>query len=137
MNQPNHAYDADVVHSFRIRQGRPGEEFTTLDDVARKIDAEDLLICDANTDAPVGLAGVMGGLHSEITDSTTSLALEIAWFAPDPIRFTSNRHALRSEASARFERGVDPNGVEDSIRRFVTLLSLTCPDVVSGRWVGE
>lgn len=138
MNQPNHAYDADVVSSFRIRLARAHERFTTLDNVEREMSDSDLLICDASSDTPVGMAGVMGGLSSEITDSTTTLALEIAWFDPDPIRFTSQRHGLRSEASARFERGVDPNGIDESMRRFVTILSETCPDIaLAGGLVSE
>lgn len=138
LNQPNHAYDADVVSSFRIRLAQSNEKITTLDAVERHMSEDDLLICDASSNAPVGMAGVMGGLHSEITDSTTTLALEIAWFAPDPIRFASQRHGLRSEASSRFERGVDPEGVEESIRRFVTILAETCPDIAhAGGLVSE
>lgn len=127
LNQPNHAYDADVVNSFRIRCAHEKETIVTLDGVTRILHADDLLICNAADDSAVGLAGVMGGQESEITDSTTVLALEIAAFVADPIRFTANRHGLRSEASARFERGVDPEGVRGAIDRFVTILSHTCP----------
>ena len=130
MNQPTHAYDADVVKSFSIRLAREGEVITTLDEQQRVLHSQDLLICDGHTDRPVGIAGVMGDMHSEITDATTSLLLETAWFAPDPIRFTAQRHGLRSEASVRFERGVDPEAYENVVQRFVTVVRETCPNVV-------
>ena len=129
-NQPNHAYDADVVASFLVRMARANESITTLDGTERQLSVDDLLICNAATDAPVGLAGVMGDLHSEITTDTTVVNLEAAWFSPDPIRFTSQRHGVRSEASLRFERGVDHNGYELAAERFVTILQETCPAIV-------
>jgi len=127
LNQPNHAYDAAVVSSFRVRFAQDGETLTTLDDQTRQLHPEDLLICNGATNTGVGLAGVMGDLHSEITDATTTLALESAWFAPDPIRFAAQRHGLRSEASIRFERGVDPHGWVRGAERFVTILRETSP----------
>ncbi len=130
LNQPNHAYDAAVVSSFRIRLANDGETLTTLDGATRLLTTDDLLICNNATNAGVGLAGIMGDLHSEITDSTTELALESAWFAPDPIRFSAQRHGLRSEASIRFERGVNPHGWSHGAERFVTILRETCPNVV-------
>jgi phenylalanyl-tRNA synthetase beta chain len=129
-NQPNHAYDAQVVSSFTVRTARDGEQITTLDGNVRALHPDDLLICNALDDAPVGLAGVMGDLHSEITDSTTTLAIESAWFSPDPVRFAAQRHGLRSEASIRFERGTDPHAWALAAERFVTILRETCPDVV-------
>jgi phenylalanyl-tRNA synthetase beta chain len=129
-NQPNHAYDADVVASFLVRMARANESITTLDGTERQLSVDDLLICNAATDAPVGLAGVMGDLHSEITTDTTVVNLEAAWFSPDPIRFTSQRHGVRSEASLRFERGVDHNGYGLAAERFVTILQETCPAIV-------
>ncbi len=129
-NQPNHAYDAEVVSSFLVRCAKAGETLTTLDGQTRNLHADDLLICDAKTGAGVGLAGVMGDLHSEITETTNTLAFEAAWFAPDPIRFTSNRHGIRSEASVRFERGTDPEAWKLAVERFVTILRETCPEVV-------
>ena len=128
LNQPNHAYDADVVSSFRVRFAEEGETLTTLDGQTRQLYTDDLLICNGSTNAGVGLAGVMGDLHSEITDTTSTLALESAWFAPDPIRFAAQRHGLRSEASIRFERGVDPHGWVRGAERFVTILRETSPD---------
>ena len=127
LNQPNHAYDAAVVSSFRVRFAQNGETLTTLDGQTRQLHQEDLLICNGATNTGVGLAGVMGDLHSEITDATTTLALESAWFAPDPIRFAAQRHGLRSEASIRFERGVDPHGWVRGAERFVTILRETSP----------
>jgi phenylalanyl-tRNA synthetase beta chain len=130
-NQPNHAYDFDTLGGggFRIRLARDGESIVTLDDVERTLTATDLLICDA-TDRPIGLAAIMGGQNTEISDSTTTIALETAWFEPMGIMRSVARMGLRSEASARFERGADPFGIDRSIARFVELLRLTCPDLV-------
>ncbi|MFM7490205.1 MAG: phenylalanine--tRNA ligase subunit beta [Actinomycetota bacterium] len=130
-NQPNHAYDFDTLGGggFRIRVARDGESMTTLDGVERTLTADDLLICDA-TDRPIGIAGIMGGQNTEISDGTTTVALETAYFEVPGIMKTVQRLGLRSEASARFERGVDPLGIETSIARFVELLRLTCPDLV-------
>jgi phenylalanyl-tRNA synthetase beta chain len=129
-NQPNHAYDAHVVSSFDVRLARAGETLTTLDGQVREMTSEDLLITNAATGEGVGLAGVMGDLHSEITDATTSLAFESAWFSPDPVRFSAIRHGLRSEASIRFERGTDPEAFTLAAQRFVTILRESCPNVV-------
>lgn len=128
--QPNHPYDFQTLGGggFRIRTARPDERLTTLDGVERKLDSDDLLICDAS-DRAIGLAGVMGGENTEISASTTEVALETAWFEPLGIMRCVQRHGVRTEASARFERGVDPYGVEVSVRRFVDLLRLTCPDL--------
>jgi phenylalanyl-tRNA synthetase beta chain len=101
----------------------------TLDGVERTLTGDDLLICDAN-DTPIGIGGIMGGLDSEISDATTTIALEIAWFEPIGIAKTAARLGLRSEASLRFDRGVDPCGMPLAIARFVELLRLTCPDLV-------
>ena len=130
-NQPNHAYDFDTLGGggFRIRVARDGETMITLDGVERTLTSDDLLICDA-TDRPIGIAGIMGGQNTEISDTTTVVALETAYFEPLGIMKSVQRLALRSEASARNERGIDPLGVEASIARFVELLRLTCPDLV-------
>jgi phenylalanyl-tRNA synthetase beta chain len=131
LNQPNHAYDLDTLGGggFRVRLAADGETMTTLDGVERGLTAGDLLICDA-TDTPIGIGGIMGGLDSEISDATTTIALEIAWFEPINIAKTATRLGLRSEASLRFDRGVDPHGMPMAIARFVELLRLTCPDLV-------
>jgi phenylalanyl-tRNA synthetase beta chain len=135
LDQPNHAYDLATLHGpeggepgFRIRLAGDGETMITLDDVRRTLTADDLLICDA-ADRPIGVAGVMGGLDTEITDATTTVALEVAWFDPLGIMQTALRLGVRSEASARFERGVDPYGIDIAIARFVELLRETCPDL--------
>ncbi len=131
LNQPNHAYDLDTLGGggFRIRLAADGEHLTTLDGEDRTFTSDDLFICDAN-DVPIGVGGVMGGLDTEISESTTTVALEMAWFSLVGIGQTVTRTNLRSEASQRFERGVDPYGMPLAIARFVDLLSETCPDLV-------
>jgi len=128
LNAPNHAYDLATLGGggFRIRLARDGEQLVTLDGVGRTLTSDDLLICDAN-DAPIGLAGIMGGANTEINATTSTVALEIAWFRPDGITATVGRTGLRSEASLRFERGRDPMGIDRSVARFVELLRETCP----------
>jgi len=130
LNQPTHAYDADIVKSFSVRLAREGEKITTLDKEERSLSSDDLLICDGDRDVAVGIAGVMGDLSSETTATTTNLSLETAWFSPDPIRFAAQRHGIRSEASVRFERGVDPFNVEQVVHRFFTIVRETCPNAV-------
>ncbi|CAB4887066.1 unannotated protein [freshwater metagenome] len=131
LNQPNHAYDLDALGGggFRVRLARDAETIVTLDGVERTLSADDLLICDAH-DAPIGVAGIMGGLHSEIADGTTAVALEIAYFEQTAMTRTMNRLGIRSEASGRFERGVDTHGMAMAQARFVELLRETCPDLV-------
>jgi phenylalanyl-tRNA synthetase beta chain len=131
LNQPNHAYDLDTLGGggFRVRRARDGETMVTLDGMDRILTAEDLLICDAN-DTPIGIGGIMGGLDSEITEATTTIALEVAWFEPLGIAKTATRLGVRSEASLRFDRGVDRNGMPRAIARFVELLRVTSPDLI-------
>ena len=130
-NQPNHAYDFATLGGggFKIRLAADGETMITLDGVERALTTDDLLICDA-TDRPIGIAGIMGGQNTEISDSTSTIALETAWFEPVGIMQSVARLNLRTEASARNERGMDPFGIDQSIARFVELLRLTCPDLV-------
>jgi len=130
-NQPNHPYDLDTLGGggFIVRLAKKGEQIVTLDDVTRTLTAADLLICDAD-DVPIGIGGIMGAKNSEISDATTTIALEMAWFEPNAIMASAARLGLRSEASARFERGVDPFGVARACARFVELLKLTCPNLV-------
>jgi len=132
LGQPNHAYDLDRLAgaSIRVRLAAEGETLTTLDGVERVLSSADLLICDGE-DRPIGLGGVMGGLDSEISSSTTVVALETAWFAPRGVMETAARHGLRSEASARYERGVDPYVIDAAVSRFVSLLAESCPDLVA------
>lgn len=104
--QPLHAFDRGKLSGpVVVRRARDGETLETLDHVTRTLSNDDLLITDDR--GPVGLAGVMGGLDSEIDDTTTVITLESAWFAPAGVARTSRRHKLPSDASRRFERGVD------------------------------
>ncbi len=129
LNQPNHAYDITTLGGpgFRIRLAGDGEVMTTLDGVERNLTNDDLLICDG-ADVAIGIAGVMGGATTEITPTTTTVALETAWFEATGIARSASRLGLRTEASLRYERGVDPAGIDRAIGRFVELLRLTCPD---------
>ena len=130
LNQPNHAYDFESVKDgFVIRTAHSGETITTLDGSVRELDADDLLICNA-ADRPVGIAGIMGGHDSEITSDTNTVALETAWFEPLGIARSVTRLNLRTEASLRFDRGVDPYGIEHSVGRFAAILRETCPQLV-------
>ncbi len=135
LGQPTHPYDLDRVadHGLRVRAARPGETVTTLDGVERTLgdraivpsdDRRDCLICDA-ADAPLGIGGIMGGGSSEISDTTFRVLLEAAYFAPMAIARTTKRLGLRSEASARFERGCDPEGIDRAARRLCEVLAST------------
>ena len=107
LGQPIHGYDGDrLTGPIVVRRASEGERLTTLDDVTRTLSAEDLLITDDS--GPIGLAGVMGGASSELSASTTHVVIEAAHFEPTSIFRTARRHKLPSEASRRFERGVDP-----------------------------
>ncbi len=108
LGQPLHAYDLDTLSGeIVVRRARAGETLTTLDDVERRLHPEDLLITDGG-ETVLGLAGVMGGASSEVSSSTTDVLVEAAHFDPVTVARTSRRHRLISEASKRFERGVDP-----------------------------
>ncbi len=124
LGQPTHPYDLTRLagEGLRVRRARPGETVLTLDGVERRLgDGDDCLICDAE-DSPVGIAGIMGGESSEIGEATTTVLLEAACFTPMAIARTSKRLGLRTEASARFERGVDPLGIDRAIDRFCEVL---------------
>jgi phenylalanyl-tRNA synthetase beta chain len=110
--QPLHAFDLSLLggRGIVVRLAEEDERITTLDGVERLLTPDDLLICDAER-VPQAVAGVMGGGGSEVSDATTEVLLESAYFAPEGILRTSKRLGLRTESSARFERGVDPNGV--------------------------
>src|SRR5438874_736564 len=133
LGQPNHPYDLNELagRGLLVRKGKTGETVKTLDDVERPVGPDDCLICDAEGN-PVGIGGVMGGASSEISDTTTSVLLETAYFDPMAIARTARRLGLRTEASARFERGADYNGIERAAGRFVGLLG----EVAGGRPVG-
>ena len=121
LGQPIHAYDLDTLKAgITVRRARKGEKLTTLDDVTRTLHPEDLLITDES--GVIGMAGVMGGGSTEISDSTTNVLVEAAWFDPVSIARTQRRHKLPSEASKRFARGVDPLVAEAAAERVVELL---------------
>ena len=124
LGQPNHPYDLAKVRGggLRVRRARPGESLVTLDGVERRFTADDLLICDGD-DRAVGIAGIMGGADTEIDEHTTDVLLEMAWFLPLGIARSSRRLRLRSEASARFEKGTDPEIIDLAHRRFAELVA--------------
>jgi len=137
LGQPTHPYDLALLpgRGLTVRRARPGETVETLDGVQRRVGqqgrslgdtGEDCLICDAEG-TPVGIGGIMGGASSEIAQATTEVLLEAAYFTPMAIARTSKRLGLRTEASARFERGVDPWVIEPSVRRFCQLLAESAP----------
>ena len=125
LGQPLHAYDLHRLDGpITVRRARPGERLTTLDDVARTLDAEDLLITDGPSgERVIGLAGVMGGASTEVSPATTDVLVEAAHFDPVSVARTARRHRLASEASRRFERGVDdelqPAAAELAVRLLV------------------
>ena len=119
--QPLHAFDADKLgNNIVVRMANEGEKFTTLDEVERTLTADDIVITDGVK--PVCLGGVMGGLDSEVTDSTVNVVLEAAQFHPTSIRKTSARLGLRSESSFRFERKVDYNRVKVALDKAAEML---------------
>lgn len=127
LGQPNHPYDLAKVAggTLRVRRAVDGETIVTLDDVERSLTSLDLLICDGD-DRPVGIAGIMGGAAPEISDTTTDVLLELAWFDPTSISRSSRRLGLRSEASARFEKGIDPAVADLAADRFCQLAAEIC-----------
>jgi phenylalanyl-tRNA synthetase beta chain len=123
VGHPTHAFDLDLLDESKIvvRRAQPGELLRTLDGVDRTLSAQHLVIADAMR--PVALAGVMGGLESEISDSTRNVLIESAWFDPGSIRRTSRYFGMHTEASHRFERGADPQGTVWAADRIAGLLS--------------
>lgn len=120
--QPMHAFDADrLVGAVRVRAARAGETLETLDGVVRKLDHGELIIAD--DEGPIALAGVMGGARTEVGAETRRVLLESAHFAPARVMRSRRPHKLSTEASQRFERGVDPAGVERAAAWFVERLS--------------
>ncbi len=137
LGQPTHPYDLALLpgRGLLVRRAERGEKLVTLDGTERTVGVPgrslgdtgaDCLICDAEG-TPVGVGGIMGGASSEISASTTEVLLEAAYFTPMAIARTSRRLGLRTEASARFERGCDPWGIEPSVNRFCELLRESVP----------
>ncbi|SHH24330.1 phenylalanine--tRNA ligase subunit beta [Tepidibacter thalassicus] len=122
LGQPLHAFDLDKIESDNIvvRKSKEGEKFTTLDGVERNLDENMLLITDGKK--PIAIAGVMGGANSEVTSDTNEILLESANFNADSIRRTSKKLGLRTEASSRFEKGIDVNLVETALNRAAQLI---------------
>ncbi|MBX0315136.1 phenylalanine--tRNA ligase subunit beta [Planococcus glaciei] len=134
--QPLHAFDYDSLKTgnITVRQAKEGEKITTLDDTERTLSAHNLVI--TNGEEPVALAGVMGGANSEVSDSTTTIVIESAYFASGSIRQTSKDHGLRSDASSRYEKGVDPNRVIPAAERAASLIAeLAGGEVLAGSLV--
>ena len=121
LGQPLHAFDASKISGKVVVNTLPGgTKFTTLDDVERELDAQDLVICDDK--GAIALAGVMGGKNSAVTDATQAVFLESAYFNPVAVRKTAKRHGLSTDASFRFERGIDPTITEYALKRAALLI---------------
>jgi phenylalanyl-tRNA synthetase beta chain len=138
LGQPLHAFDLARLEGGRlcVRRATAGERIVTLDGQDRALDPRDLVIADARR--PVAIAGVMGGADSEVGDATTDVLLESAHFHPSSVRLSARRHGLHSEASYRFERGIDREGVRRAADRAARLLSelaggVVAPGVVEAR----
>jgi phenylalanyl-tRNA synthetase beta chain len=120
--QPLHAFDFANLRGRHIivRGAQAGEQFQTLDEKTHRLQANDLLICDA--ERPVALAGIMGGLNSEVAPTTQNVLIECAYFEPMGVRRTAKRLGIASESARRFERGVDPNGIPYALARAAELM---------------
>ena len=123
LGQPLHAFDADKIAEKKlvVRTAHKNEKFTTLDGIERTLNEEDLMICDAKK--PMCIAGVFGGLDSGISSTTSNIFLESAYFDPVSIRKTAKRHGLNTDASFRFERGIDPNITEYALKYAAILIT--------------
>jgi len=132
LGQPLHAFDADRIFGKKItvKTLPAGTKFMTLDGIERELHEDDLMICDA--EKPMCIAGVFGGINTGVTESTKAIFLESAFFDSVSIRKTAKRHSLNTDASFRFERGIDINNVEYSLRRAALLIKeLTGGDITS------
>jgi phenylalanyl-tRNA synthetase beta chain len=131
--QPMHAFDLDTIAGNKIvvKRAKDGDVFQTLDGQERKLDSEVLMICDAEKE--IGIAGIMGGENSKITDDVKTVLFEAATFNGPNIRKSAKRIGLRTDASGKFEKGLDPNNALDAINRACQLIEeLGCGEVVSG-----
>ncbi|WAC02110.1 phenylalanine--tRNA ligase subunit beta [Lacinutrix neustonica] len=122
LGQPLHAFDAHKItgNKIEVKTLKKGTKFTTLDGIERTLHEDDLMICDA--EKPLCIAGVFGGIHSGVTENTVNIFLESAYFNPVSVRKTAKRHALNTDASFRFERGIDPNITEYALKRAALLI---------------
>ncbi|HER39950.1 MAG TPA: phenylalanine--tRNA ligase subunit beta [Salinimicrobium catena] len=122
LGQPLHAFDADKITGgeIHVKTLPAGTKFITLDEVERELHEEDLMICD--TEKPLAIAGVFGGIGSGVTRNTTKIFIESAYFNPVTVRKTAKRHGLNTDASFRYERGIDPNIADYAIKRAALLI---------------
>ncbi|WP_438965377.1 phenylalanine--tRNA ligase subunit beta [Flavobacterium sp.] len=122
LGQPTHAFDASKIKGNKVlvKTVEAGTKFTTLDGVERTLDQEDIMIC--NAEKPMCIAGVFGGLDSGVSENTTTIFLESAYFNPVSVRKTAKRHGLNTDASFRFERGIDPSITEYALKRAALLI---------------
>ncbi|MGY0407109.1 MAG: phenylalanine--tRNA ligase subunit beta [Polaribacter sp.] len=123
LGQPLHTFDTQKIKGNKIlvKTLEEGTKFTTLDEIERELSSEDIMICDANA-TPLCIAGVFGGSKSGVTENTTSIFLESAYFNPVSVRKTAKRHALNTDASFRFERGIDINLTKYALKRATLLI---------------
>lgn len=123
MGQPLHAFDFDKLSGKQIivRKAKSGEKFTAIDGTKHKLSGDEMVIADA--EQPVAIAGVMGGLDSEVSESTTDILLESAIFVPLSVRKTARKLKLFSDSSSKFERGIDPHGVERASQRAAAMIA--------------
>ena len=135
--QPLHAFDADQIAGGKIIVDTlpEGRKFMTLDGVERTLDANDLMICDEK--GGLCIAGVFGGAESGVTDDTKNVFLESAWFNPVRVRKTAKRHGLNTDASFRFERGVDPQGTLYALERVATLIEEIAGGAIDGPLIDQ
>ncbi|WP_299886376.1 phenylalanine--tRNA ligase subunit beta [uncultured Lacinutrix sp.] len=122
LGQPLHAFDANKIkgNKIEVKTVEKGTKFLSLDGLERELHEDDLMICD--TEKPLCIAGVFGGLDSGVSENTTAIFLESAYFNPISVRKTAKRHALNTDASFRFERGIDPNITEFALKRAALLI---------------
>ena len=133
--QPMHAFDKDLVgDKIVVRDAKEGEVLETLDGEERKLQTTDLVITDGMR--AIALGGVMGGKNTEVSEETKNIILESAYFNPTSVRRTSASHGLRSDSSARFEKGIDPNMQKAALARAVELILELCPNAVVESSVG-
>lgn len=129
--QPLHAFDYDLLkgHKIIVKRAKPDERFITLDGVERVLNNDALMICDAERSVAIG--GIMGGQNSEVQEGTNAILLESAYFTPGSIRKTSKATGLSTEASQRFEKGVDINGVVPALNRAAALIAELCGGTIA------
>ncbi|UIR54572.1 phenylalanine--tRNA ligase subunit beta [Sphingobacterium sp. SRCM116780] len=133
LGQPLHAFDQDKIAGNKVvvRQAKQDEIFVTLDGVERKLSAEDLIIADA--EKPMCIAGVFGGAHSGVSESTTNIFLESAYFNVVSVRKTSKRHNLKTDASFRYERGTDPHITVEALKKAAILIQQVAGGQISSK----